>query len=66
MPVFLILATLLTLAVAAVMARPLLAHSKGAAIGMGVGVVALTGALYLALGTPRGLDPGQQQAPTTI
>ena len=66
MPVFLILATLLTLAAAAVMARPLLAQSKGAAIGMGVGVVALTGALYLALGTPRGLDPGQQQAPTTI
>ncbi len=66
MAVFLILATLLTLAVAAVMARPLLAQSRGTAIGMGVGVIVLTAGLYLALGTPQGLDPGQQQAPTTI
>jgi len=66
MPAFLILAALLTLAAAAVMARPLLGHSRPAAIGMGVGVVVLTAALYLALGTPRGLDPGQRQAPTTI
>lgn len=66
MAVFLIVAALLSLTVAVVVARPLLAQSRAAAIGMGAGVVILTAALYLVLGTPDGMDPGERQAPTTM
>lgn len=66
MAAFLIVAVLLTLAAAAVMARPLLAQSRVAAIGMGAVVVVLTAALYLVLGTPDGMDPGARQAPTNM
>ena len=66
MAVFLIVAALLTLTAAVVVARPLLAQSRAAAIGTGTGVVILTAALYLVLGTPGGMDPGERQAPTTM
>lgn len=66
MAVFLIIAVLLTLATAVVMARPLLAQSRGSAIGLAAGVVVLAAALYFVLGTPEGMDPGQRQAPATM
>ena len=66
MAAFLIISALLVLLAAVVLARPLLAQSRGLAVGMGAGVALLTVALYLAIGTPGGMDPGERQAPTTM
>lgn len=66
MAVFLAAAALLALATAFFMARPLYPHSRRAAIATLAVVPLLLAGLYLMVGTPAGLDPGQRQAPTTI
>lgn len=66
MAVFLVSAALLALATAFFMARPLRTHSRRAAIVTMAAVPLMLLGLYMMVGTPAGLDPGQRQAPTTI
>ena len=66
MPLFLLVAALVTLAAALVIAAPLRGHSRRAAVVMALAVPVLAAGLYMMVGTPGGLDPGQRQAPTTM
>lgn len=66
MTVFLLLAALLTIVAGVTLAAPLRGHSRTAALATGLIVAVLGAGLYLLVGTPGGLDPGQRQAPTTM
>ena len=66
MALFLAIAALITLAAALVMAAPLRGQSRRAAVIMGLAVPVLAVGLYMLVGTPAGLDPGQRTAPATI
>lgn len=66
MALFLLIAAAITVAVAVAIAAPLRAQSRRTAIVFGLAVPVLAAGLYLLVGTPAGLDPGQRQAPTTI
>lgn len=66
MALFLVIAALITLVAALVMAAPLRGQSRRPAIIMGLAVPVLTVGLYMMVGTPAGLDPGQRKAPATI
>lgn len=66
MVLFILIAAAITLAVALAIAAPLRRHSMPAAAVLALSVPVLAAALYLMVGTPAGLDPGQRQAPATI
>lgn len=66
MPLFLLISALVILAVTAIMVAPLRGRSRPAAIAMAVAVPVLAVGLYMIVGAPRGLDPGQREAPTTM
>lgn len=66
MVAFIILSALLVVAAAMVLAGPLRGHSRRTAIAVALSVPLLATGLYLMVGTPDGLDPGQRQAPTTM
>lgn len=63
---FLALSLLLVVLVAGYVLRPLWRDSRGAALGLGAGLLACTAALYLLVGTPGALDPRSARAPETI
>jgi cytochrome c-type biogenesis protein CcmH len=65
-PAFLALSLVLAVLVAAFVLRPLWRDSRGAALGLGAGLLACTAALYLLVGTPTALDPRTTRAPETI
>jgi len=66
MTVFLVLAAVLTLAVLAVLLRPLWRDARGVALGIGVVVLASTALLYRIVGTPPALDAANLKAPETL
>ena len=66
MALFLAIAALITLVTALVMAAPLRGQSRRAGVIMGLAVPVLAVGLYMLVGTPAGLDPGQRTAPATI
>ncbi len=66
MAAFILLAILLTLALLAVLLRPLWRSARGVAIGVGVVVVASTLLLYQLVGTPQALDSTAVKAPETL
>ncbi|MGY0635175.1 tetratricopeptide repeat protein [Luteimonas sp. A478] len=66
MVAFIILSALLAVAAAMVLAGPLRGQSRRTAIAVALSVPLLATGLYLLVGTPDGLDPGQRQAPTTM
>ena len=66
MTAFIIIAILLTLAVIAVLLRPLWRGARGVAIGVGVVVTASTLLLYQLVGTPQALNPAAVTAPATL
>jgi cytochrome c-type biogenesis protein CcmH len=63
---FLVLSLVLAVLVAGYVLRPLWRDTRGAALGLGVGLLASTAALYLLVGTPTALDPQATRAPETI
>jgi len=63
---FLALSLALAVLVAGYVLRPLWRDSRGAALGLGAGLLAGTAALYLLVGTPAALDPRAARAPETI
>jgi cytochrome c-type biogenesis protein CcmH len=65
-PAFLALSLALAVLVAGFVLRPLWRDSRGAALGLGAGLLACTAALYLLVGTPAALDPQSTRAPETI
>ena len=66
MAAFIILGVLLTLAVLAVLLRPLWRGARGVAIGVAVIVGISTLLLYQLVGTPQALDPTALKAPETL
>lgn len=66
MTAFLALAALLTLAVLAVLLRPLWRDARGVALGIGVVVLASTALLYRIVGNPPALDAANLKAPETL
>ncbi len=66
MTVFLVLAAVLTLAVLAVLLRPLWRDARGVSLGIGVVVLASTALLYRIVGTPPALDAANLKAPDTL
>ena len=66
MTMFLALAAVLTLAVLAVLLRPLWRDARGVALGIGVVVLASTALLYPIVGTPPALDAANLKAPDTL
>lgn len=66
MTMFLALAAALTLAVLAVLVRPLWRDARGVALGIGVVVLASTALLYRIVGTPPALDAANLKAPETL
>lgn len=65
-PAFLALSLALVVLVAGYVLRPLWRDSRGAALGLGAGLLACSTALYLLVGTPTALDPQSTRAPETI
>jgi cytochrome c-type biogenesis protein CcmH/NrfG len=63
---FIALSLALVVLVAGYVLRPLWRDSRGAALGLGAGLLACTAALYLLVGTPTALDPRTTRAPETI
>lgn len=66
MATFIVIAILLTLALLAVLLRPLWRDARGVAIGVAVIVGASTLLLYQLVGTPRALDAAAVKAPETL
>lgn len=66
MALFILIAAVLVFAAAVVLAAPLRGHSRRAAAVVALAVPLLAAGLYLMVGTPGGLDPGQREVPTTI
>lgn len=66
MVLFIVLSALLVIAAAMVLAGPLRGHSRQAAMAVGLAVPLLATGLYLLVGTPDGMDPGQRAAPTSM
>ena len=63
---FVVAATVLALAAAALVLRPLWREARGVALALGGGVLACAGALYLLVGTPAALDHVAPEAPATM
>ena len=66
MAIFLALAAALTLAVLAVLLRPLWRGARGVAVGIAVIVLASGALLYRIVGTPQALDPANLAMPETL
>ncbi len=66
MAVFLALAAVLTLAVLAVLLRPLWRDARGVAFVIAIVVLASSALLYRAVGTPQALDAANMKAPDTL
>lgn len=66
MAAFLALAAALTLAVLAVLLRPLWRDARGVALGIAVVVLASSALLYRIVGTPQALDAASLKAPETL
>lgn len=66
MTVFLVASVALTLAVLAVMLRPLWRNARGVAIGIALLTIVSTGLLYRIVGTPQALDAANLKAPETL
>lgn len=66
MSTFLALAAVLTLAVLAVLLRPLWRDARGVALGIGVVVLVSTALLYRIVGNPPALDAANLAAPETL
>ena len=66
MAIFLALAAALTLAVLAVLLRPLWRDASGVAVGIAVIVLASGALLYRIVGTPQALDPANLAMPETL
>lgn len=66
MTLFLVLSALLSLAVLAVLLRPLWGSARGLALGLALVVAGSTALLYRIVGTPQALDPAALQAPQTL
>ncbi|MDQ3160918.1 MAG: cytochrome C biogenesis protein, partial [Pseudomonadota bacterium] len=66
MAVFIILAILMSLAVVAVLLRPLWRGARGVGVGVALSVSVSTLLLYQLVGTPQALDPAALRAPETL
>ena len=66
MPMFLALAAALTLAVLAVLLRPLWRDARGVALGIAVIVLVSTALLYRIVGSPPALDASNLKTPETL
>ena len=66
MMLFLALAAVLSLAVLAVLLRPLWRNARGVALGIAIVVLASTSLLYRIVGTPQALDVANLKAPETL
>ena len=66
MAIFLALAAALTLAVLAVLLRPLWRGARGVAVGIAVIVLASGALLYRIVGTPQALDPANLAMPESL
>ena len=66
MTAFLALAAVLTLAVLAVLLRPLWRDARGVAFGIAIVLLASSALLYRLVGTPQALDPARLEAPETL
>lgn len=66
MGMFLTLAVVLAVAVAAVLAWPLRVQSRRLAAAVTIAIPVLALCLYALVGTPAGLDPAQREAPRTM
>lgn len=66
MTIFLVLATVLTLAVLAVSLRPLWRDARAVSMGIAIVMLASTALLYRIVGTPPALDAANLKAPQTL
>ncbi len=66
MAAFIAIAAVLTLAVLAVLLRPLWRNARGVALGIAVVVLASTALLYRIVGTPQALDAANAKMPETM
>ena len=66
MTLFLVLSAFLALAVLAGLLRPLWRGARGAAVGIGIVMLASTALLYRLVGTPQALDAAALRAPETL
>lgn len=66
MAAFLAIAAVLTLAVLAILLRPLWRDARGVALGIGIVALASSALLYRIVGTPQALDAASLKAPETL